>query len=77
MPRYGNWHAKSHKKPFIIPVSSKAEVGMPAEWLQQAKEMHKEFGREGLLKFFRASEKRDGTAPGALDILLPLFGEKE
>ena len=76
MPRHGNWHAKSHKKPFIIPVANQSNE-MPVEWLQQAKEMHKEFGREGLLKFFRASEKRDGTAPGALDILLPLFGEKE
>lgn len=77
MPRNGNWHTKSHKNPVRIPVAASKDNAMPLEWIQQAKEVHKEFGRDGLLKFMRKSEEMDEVAPNSLNVLLPLFGEKE
>jgi hypothetical protein len=77
MSRYGNWHTKSHKKPIPIPVPKQEGNGMPTEWLLQAQSVHKEFGREGLLAFFRETERRDRAPNGSLDILLPMFGENE
>lgn len=62
---------------FTIPVSAPKGGGVSVEWLNQAKEIHKEFGRYGLLKFVRMTEERDGAAEGSYDVLLPLFGEKE
>lgn len=78
MSKYGNWHTRAHKKPVAIPVPNLGlHGGMPVEWLNQCKEVHKKFGRDGLLSFFRETERRDGVLVGSLDILLPLFGEPE
>lgn len=72
MSRYGNWHTKSHKKPVAISVGDVDPETLI--FLGQVERVHKELGRDGVIKFLRVTEERDELPRGSLNDFLAMVG---